>query len=689
MKKLDELKNEIYDLESMDADVITRDSLILEKMFLELPIVGRKESRFFYDVGNYKILWALFAERRKKCRDEVSALAGEGVMDNQSLGGYTGSDDIGHTAPDFKNVFELGLSGILARLEKHAEGAHTDSERRYYEAGIRVWRAAISYVERAAETACNAEQAEALRALAKRPPQTLFEAIQLSFVYYVIQHRFDGSNVRTLGRLDALYEPFRAADVAAGRLDEKGVRELVEQMCNELNAWKIGSNIPFAIGGVKADGTTAVNEMSYIIMETYARLALPDVKLHFLYTDDMPKDLVKIALNAVRTGANSICFMGDKTVTESLIKLGEDAADAREYAVVGCYECGGRGEITCSCNAKVNIPKAIELALNKGRDMASGILLGVEFSNELATYSDFYAEFLRQLEKLCHSAMALTDAYERQYKKTHSAPILSATYDACVEKGADIYCDGGAKYCNSSLNAFGMATAVDSLYAIKKLVYEEKELTLSELAEIMKNNWADNEKLRLHVVNRFSKYGMGCAEIDKTAADIVERLSKLVNGRPNVKGGIYRLGTFSINWRWDFGANTAATPDGRRYGEPVSQNSTASIGADKEGATAHIMSVTEQDFSLTPNGSTLDIDLHASAVSGEDGLDAMYATLVTFMERGGFAAHYNVLDANTLRAAMSKPEDYPNLQVRLCGWNVLFSNLSPKEQEEFVRRAEK
>jgi len=688
MKTFEELRDEIFELDSMDADVITRDSVIIEKMFSELPITGRKENRFFYDVGCHRILWGIYVARRKKCRDEVSSLAGEGVMDNQSLGGYTGSDDIGHTAPDFKNVLELGLSGILARLEKYAEGEHTDSERRYYEAGIRVWRAAIAYVERAADTACNEEQKTALRALAKRPPETLFEAIQLTFVYYVIQHRFDGSNVRTLGRLDALYEPFRVADVAAGRLDEKGVRELVEQMCNELDAWKIGSNIPFAIGGVKADGTTAVNEMSYIIMETYARLALPDVKLHFLYTDDMPRDFVKIALNAVRTGANSICFIGDKTVTESLVKLGEDAADAREYAVVGCYECGGRGEITCSCNAKVNMPKAIELALNNGHDMASGTLLGVEFSNEPASYSEFYSEFLRQLEKLCNSAIALTDAYERQYKKIHSAPILSSVYDACVESGKDIYCDGGAKYCNSSLNAFGMATAVDSLYAIKKLVYEDKALTLSELAEIMKNNWAGNEKLRLRIKNIFPKYGSGCREIDKTAADIVERLSEIVNGRPNAKGGIYRLGTFSINWRWDFGARTAATPDGRRRGEPISQNSTASIGADREGITAHIMSVTEQNFTLTPNGSTLDLDFHASAVKGEDGLEAMYAALVTFMNRGGFAVHFNVLDANTLRAAMAKPEDYPNLQVRLCGWNVLFSNLTREEQEEFIRRAE-
>lgn len=688
---LEELKNELYawDGENSHLDVVTRDGIILEKLFLEAPISGRRENKFFYDLGadvGGKTAHGLIYRRRKKRIDDTVRLVGREVFDNTDCRGYTGFIDFGHTAPDYENVFELGLCGILERLERNAEREHTDKERLYYEAGIRVWRAVISYVERAADTACNKEQAEALHALAKRPPQTLYEAIQLTFVYYIMQHRFDGADVRTLGRLDALYEPFRVADVAAGRLDSDGVHKLIAAMYKELDEWKIGANIPFALGGVGKDGKTAVNEMSYILMEEYAKSAYPNIKLHFLYTDDMPKDFVKIALDSVRKGANSICFMGDKTVTESLIKLGEDATDARDYAVVGCYECGGRGEVTCSCNAKVNMPKAIELALNNGRDMLCERLLGVEGPDEPATFEDFLKLFFVQLESICNSAMALTNAHESQYKYIHSSPILSATYDACVESGRDVYCDGGAKYSNSSLNAFGMATAVDSLLAVKKLVYEDKTLTLGELAEIVKNDWEGNEKLRLTVKNHFPKYGMGFAEADRLAADIVEKLSGFVNGKPNVKGGIFRLGTFSINWRWEFGEKTAATPDGRKRGEPVSQNSTASIGADREGVTAHIMSATTQDFTLTPNGSTLDVDFHASAVCGEEGMEAMYAALITFMNRGGFAVHFNVLDASVLRKAMAKPEDYPNLQVRLCGWNVLFSNLSRSEQEEFVAR---
>lgn len=685
---VDGYKDEIYAIDSanLDLDVLTRDAMILEKLFNEVPIKGRPENKFFYDDGVF-VAHGLAFRRKRALMDEITRAAGSFVEDSECRG-YTGFFDIGHTAPDYKNIFGLGLKGLLERIEKSAEGEHSDRERLFYDSSIRVWRAAIKYVERAAGACGNPEQADALRALAARPPQTLYEAIQLTFLYYVIQHWFDGANVRTLGRLDELYIGFLERDIAEGRLDEQGARELVDAMYRELDMIEIRANMPFAIGGTNADGKSAVNRMSYILMEEYAKLSLPNVKLHFLYTDDMPRDIVLLSLDAVRSGANSICFMGDKTITRSLIRLGEDAEDAREYAVVGCYECGGRGEVTCSCNARVNIPKAFELVFNNGRDLESGRTLGLEIGKTPESFEAFYEEFHRQLERLCEAAMVLTDAYEAEYKNIHSSPILSATYDACVEGGRDVYCDGGAKYCNSSLNAFGMATAVDSLCAVKKLVYDDKILSFAELAEIIKANWAGNEKLRLRVKNQFPKYGAGFKEADELAADIVRRLSQKISGRPNTKGGIYRLGTFSIDWRWEFGAKTAATPDGRLAGEPVSQNSTASIGADKAGVTAHITSVTEQDFTLTPNGSTLDIDFHASAVRGDSGLEIMRATLATFMDRGGFAVHFNVLDSKILRDAMVKPEDYPNLQVRLCGWNVLFSNLSRKEQEEFIKRAE-
>jgi formate C-acetyltransferase len=398
---------------------------------------------------------------------------------------------------------------------------------------------------------------------------------------------------------------------------------------------------------------------------------------------------MKKAFRYIREGNNSIVFISDKRVIEALEKQGIEYKDAVNYHVVGCYECGGEGELTCSCNARVNIPKALELALNGGKDMLTGKLVGLENSGHFKTFRELCEEFERQLAYLCKCAMMATDLYESHYAKIHSAPILSGTYTSALQKGGDLYLDYSAKYNSSSLNAIGLATATDSLAAIKKAVFEDKTVTLSELTEILRSDWNGKEVLRLLIKNKYPKYGQGDVKTDEIAKRIVDMLSDAVSYKPNAKCGKWRLGLFSIDWRWSFGQKTAASADGRRCSETLSQNTSASFGADKEGATAHLISATRIDTSKTPNGAIIDIDLHSSAVRGENGINALVASLKTYFELGGFAVHYNVLDTDILMDAKKNPEKYPSLQVRLCGWNVLFSTLNEKEKDEFIARSMK
>jgi formate C-acetyltransferase len=381
--------------------------------------------------------------------------------------------------------------------------------------------------------------------------------------------------------------------------------------------------------------------------------------------------------------------MSDRRVIEALEKQGVAHQDAVDYHVVGCYECGGAGELTCSCNARVNIPKALELALNGGRDMLTGKQIGLENDGHFESFDALYREFERQLTYLCKCAMTVTDLYESRYAEIHSAPILSGTYTSALQKGADLYLDYSAKYNSSSLNAIGLATATDSLAAIRKAVFEDKTLTLGEFTEILKSDWKGQEPFRLLVKNKYPKYGQGDIRTDEIAKRTVDVLSDTVSYKPNAKGGSWRLGLFSINWRWRIGQKTAASADGRRSGETLSQNTSASFGADKEGATAHLISAARIDMSKTPNGAIVDIDLHSSAVRGENGITALVSSLKTYFELGGFAVHYNVLDTEVLLDAKKNPEKYPSLQVRLCGWNVLFSTLSEKEKDEFIARSMK
>ena len=462
---------------------------------------------------------------------------------------------------------------------------------------------------------------------------------------------------------------------------------LVFDYLKEIDRLKATANIPFAICGTNRQGEDLSNELSYVFLDTYSTAELVNTKIHFLCSQKTPSYLIEKAFHSIRDGHNSIVFISDEKVIESLIKHGAKHDDAVRYHVVGCYECGAEGEITCSCNARVNIPKALELALTGGTDMITGKPIGLQRSTDIKTYEELWYEFELQAKYLCSCAMKATDLVEAHYSEIHSSPIFSGTYISALEKGGDVYLAHTAEYNNSSVNAIGLATAADSLAAIKKAVYDDKLLSLSEFTEILKNNWKDNDYLRLIIKNKYPKYGQGIIENDAIASKIVDILSDAVSRKPNTKGGIYRLGLFSIDWRWELGEKTAASADGRLCGDPLSQNTGACFGADKEGATSHLLSASRIDTSKTPNGSIVDIDLHISSVRGENGISALTTSLRTYFRLGGFAVHYNVLDTNVLKDAKKYPEKYPNLQVRLCGWNVSFNSLSEKEKDEFIERS--
>ena len=618
----------------------------------------------------------------------------EGYFPGVRRKAYTGYYDFGHTTTEWESVIELGIYGLRERLKKHlteaeeeeksgADGSTADRIR-FYRDALSVYEASLSFILRASAFAKEngrSRMAEGLKKLSSSAPETLFEALQTVLIYYSLQQYFDGTMLRTLGRPDRYLLPFYRKE------DPSEAFELLKAFMTEIDSYQVSANMPFALGGSDVSGRDLFNDLSFALLHAYQESPNAHVKLHILWGEHTPDGILKEAFRGVRDGANSIVFMSDRRVIESLVKIGAETEDATDYHVVGCYECGARGEVTCSCSTRVNIPKAVEIALNGGKDMETEELIGLPVEETPSTFEEFYQVFRRELLYFTDAAIRITDLRERHYAKLHSAPVLSSVCEHSVTSGRDIYAGFGAKYNNSSLNALGLATAVDSLSAIRKLVYEDHALTLSELTEILKSDWAGQEKLRLTVRNRFPKFGNGDRKVDGIAERIVRDLSEAVDGRPNAKGGVYRLGLFSIDWRWSFGSVTAATADGRHKGEPLSQNTSAVFGMDREGATAHLISVASLDTSKTPNGTIVDIDLHRSSVEGEAGLTAMIGALKAYFRLGGFAVHYNVLDTETLKKAKLHPEEYPNLQVRLCGWNVLFSTLSDKEKDEFIERA--
>ena len=664
-------------------DAIKRAEII--KYILTNARIGITPEDFFADrieasgiIGN-AIRHKAQKEHNEKIKD---------VLDKNALGQellyYTGDPDYSHTSPYWNNVLTLGLSGMKRRAE------NKDGD--FYRSIAIACEGAEIFFKRLSEEAKNQarekERMEMLSAsllsLTENPPENTYEALLFMYLFFILQSEIECSYLRSFGSLDMLLYPFYNKDIEEGRFTKEQIRTLIKYFIVKLNALKVWANQPFTLGGV--EGQDAVNELSYIILEEFIKLRPPYVKIHIRYSKSLPDNFIMPILESIRQGGNSFVFINNKVASDALTLNGQDKCDTIDYGIVGCYEIFSQGaELPCSCNGRINLLKAIEAVIFEGKDALTQIKV-FDALSEPKTFEAFLANVKHYLKIFIDNTIELINAHERSYEKTHFAPFLSMTYDSAIEKGLDIY-KGGAKYNSSSINLLGTASCADSLYAIKALVYDKKLVTLKEMRTALENNWQGYENLRKVALN-LPKYGNNLDAVDLLAKEIQDFCAENINGRKNSRNGIYRMGTFSIDWRMDFGKKTCASPDGRKKEEPLSKNICANATFDKRGITAHVLSASKLDSLKVPNGTVLDLALHYSAVSGDDGIMALKATLDTYMQKGGFAVQYNVLNPSVLKDAQREPEKYSNLQVRLCGWNAPFTLLTKKEQDEFILQSE-
>lgn len=602
--------------------------------------------------------------------------------------------DFCHIAPDWQFLMQNGLPGIIERLEHERKKCNDATKFHFYDECLLVYKAMINCLDRMAK--CAEEfgtdkqnfVAENLRVLAKSAPKTLAQAMQLTMYVYHIETSLDPSVIRSLGGIDRLYYPFYKNDLKSGNFTEDQLRELTRDFFWKITSIGISTNLPLYICGKNPDGSDATNEYTYLMVEEYKKLDIIDPKIHVLIHKNIDKNIVLCVLESIREGKSSFVFINVEKAEEALIKIGIDENDAKKLIVYGCYEIAAEGtEIPPTCAGRVCMPKSMEFAFYDGFDPILNKQVGLKTGEDFETFEDFLSAVKKQILNSIQYCMDGLTVYEEAYDKISPFPILSGAFENCVKTGTDVY-NKGAKYNNTSINCFGLATVVDSLIVVKKLVFEEKKLTFSEFKNILKSNWENNEKLRLYCINNFPKFGNDLDEADNLAIDIFNTVADFINGKPNGRGGVFKHSQISIDWIKFMGARVGATPDGRFSREPVSKNLCANVGADKNGITGFINSVLKLDASKCPNGCVLDAVLHPSVTSGEEGLNAFYGLLKAFLENGGLAIHFNVLDGNTLRRAQINPDEYKNLQIRLCGWNVRFVDLDKKTQDEFILKAD-
>ena len=563
--------------------------------------------------------------------------------------------DRSHVAPDWKALLRLGLPGLIRRAERGASPFHKSV--------VTVYRALAEFCRRVAKLNDSPVYAE----IAEHAPRTLHEAFALAYVLHDAIE-YSGEEVRTMGRFDELYIDFYRGDLAAGRLTRESAKELVKYFWIAFYARyqgkRFGKNFCFG---------PDFNELSYLGMEAYYEMNTVDPKLSVLVREDMPQDFAELYAKCIRDGRTGIVSLNYEVVVAGLIRHGRTPEDARNFIPIGCYEPAVAGkEISCSGATFIYLPSIVLAVLNSGR--------------EYPTFADFETACLEQIRRVCVPMGEGQVLCDLAWKYVNPVPLLSGTFESCIEKGRDIS-DAGAVYNTTGCTVSYLADAVDSLEAIRYLVYEKRLCTLAELRQILADNWQGHEKLRAEVLRKAAKWGNNDPRADKLATKIAAFTAQELAQLPNGRGGHFFPALYG-QMVVEFGRKFGALPSGRLAGEPMSKNLDSVIGMDRNGITALMDSVLKVDMRQFPCGTCLDIMLHPTSVRGDDGIGILVSLIRTFIAHGGSGIQFNIFDAAILRDAQAHPEKYENLQVRVCGWNVRFNDLETDAQNTFIRQAE-
>lgn len=598
--------------------------------------------------------------------------------------------DYDHSVPNWERLFEFGFKGILEfalnrKSEMSKERTLTNEENDFFDSIEIEYKAIIKFINRLADNSDeNQKLKDALLFISENPPKTFYHCLLMSYLYFILLEHIEGMQARSLGNFDRIFYPYYKADMERGIERE----ELKSDLAYYIMQFAVIDNYwgqPVYFGGTKKNGETEINELSYDFFDVYDEMGVYNPKLQIKLSESTPKKFVLKALDMIRRGNNSIVFVCEETITKSLISHGTPAEEARLCNITGCYEYSVREEVPVAM-VYLNLLKPLEYAMRGGKDGMSGKIAGLETLTEFNSFDDFYKTYLKQLGYCIDNVYNIVDEMMKYNSYINPQPMLSATFAKALEKGVDVF-DGGAMVDCAIMFGF-IANIADSLTSIKELVFDKKEYTMDELRGILDKNFEGYEDLQKRILDDMEHFGNNCDTPDGFAVEISDFIVDYIGDRKNKFGNRWGCGFHVARQSYDQGFRTAASPDGRLKGEELSKNVSPSMGRNKKGPTAAILSATKLKASTFSSDACLDLGIHPTAVKGNDGLEAMYAMLMTFKNRGGHAMHINVMDAETLRKAQKNPEKYKDLQIRVCGWNALFNNINKPEQDEFIRQAE-
>ncbi len=626
------------------------------------------------------------------------------------------TDTQAHIVLGHKNVLAQGFGGIRgaalerrARTESPAELAFLDAVVETCDA-MRMFAARFAALARdeAASTSDPARSAE-LAAIAEAcervpwlPPRTFAEALQaLWFTQNAAIISYGAGSGITPGRVDQLLWPYYEADLAAGTLTRADALRLVEELIIKLNnnvvIWPnlggvslnhLGSDVEnITIGGVDRLGGDATNALSTLFIEAIENTNLATTA-SFRVSRASPAAYVQRVV-AMHRRTNAPAFLNDETAIAALVRDGYVLEDARDYCLVGCVEPSGNGDtFGATGGTKVYFPTALDLVMNRGRTTFFGRRDGADTGDPdaFATFDAVLAAFYQQLEAMVGWVADATNLRDQIWAERFHNPLLSATIDGCIEHARDMTA-GGARYNFGAVGGGGLGTVVDSLAAIRALVFEARTVTMRQLRRALASNFRGHEALRQQLLGA-PRFGNDNAHVDAIARDLVARFSAMVAARSTATGGHYKASLISYGLNVYEGALEPATPDGRRAGEPLSNSMSPSNGAERRGPTAALNSLARIDHTHIGYGNSVNLRLPALLLGSDKGLASVAHLVRGYFQKGGFHVQFNAVDSATLRAAQARPADYADLIVRVSGYSAYFTRLGRAIQDDLIGRTE-
>ncbi|HIR76490.1 MAG TPA: glycyl radical protein, partial [Candidatus Choladousia intestinipullorum] len=578
---------------------------------------------------------------------------------------------------------------------------------------------------------------------------SFYEACQsFWFVQQLLQIESSGHSISP-GRFDQYMYPYYKKDLDTGKITRGFAQELLDCVwvkLNDLNkcrdavsaegfaGYSLFQNL--IVGGQDADGIDVTNDLSFMCIDASKHVFLPQPSLSIRVWNGSSHELLIRAAELTRTGIGLPAYYNDEVIIPALISRGLTMEDAREYNIIGCVEPQKAGKTEGWHDAAFfNMCRPLELVFSNGMD--KGVQVGLKTGNveEMKTFDEFYDAYKAQMKYAIELLVNADNAIDMAHAERCPLPFESSMVDDCIYRGRSLQ-EGGAIYNFTGPQGFGIANMADSLYAIKKLIYDEKKVTMKELKEALATNYGkglsnedvtavtlqiagelrdagrkitekgisailnmviaasespavkQNGERILDLIEKVPKFGNDIPEVDAFARDVAYTYTRPLQNYRNPRGGMFQAGLYPVSANVPLGAQTGATPDGRLAHQPVADGVSPSAGKDVNGPTAAANSVARLDHYIASNGTLFNQKFHPSVLSGRQGLENFVGLIRSYFDQKGSHMQFNVVSRETLLDAQEHPENYKHLVVRVAGYSALFTTLSRSLQDDIIRRTE-